>query len=167
MGKTVVNCIIIVYVVIAILVTMCLLSYNDKKVTQFGTKSLIIINKDDENFKYKKGDLVILDSENYEQAQEGDTLFFYNNDNVKIAKVRERLDYQNGVINYKVDDSSFEVIKEDIIGTSTNEKVIGKVGGFLKFLESKWGFLFLIVFPSLLAFLHEITELISEIKSKE
>ena len=115
MGKTIGNCIIIVYVAIAILVTVCLLSFNDKKITQFGTKSLIIINKDDEDFKYKKGDLVILDSENYEQAQEGDTLFFYNNDNVKIAKVRERLDYNNGVINYKVDESSFEVIKDDII----------------------------------------------------
>ena len=167
MGKTIGNCIIIIYVAIAILVTVCLLSYNDKKITQFGTKSLVIISKNDDDFKYKKGDLVILDSENYEQAQEGDTLFFYNNDNVKIAKITKRMDYGEAGVNYRVDETSFEVIKDDIIGTSTNEKVIGKVGGILKFLESKWGFLFLIVFPSLLAFLHEITELITEIKSKD
>ena len=39
------------------------------------------------------------------------------------------------------------------------------MGTVLNVLESKWGFLFLIVFPSLLAFLYEITVVFSEIKN--
>ncbi len=45
--------------------------------------------------------------------------------------------------------------------------VIGAVGGILKLLESKWGFLFIIVFPSLLAFLREIKELVMELTGKK
>lgn len=41
------------------------------------------------------------------------------------------------------------------------------MGTVLKVLESKWGFLLLIVFPSLIAFLYEITELFSELKDKK
>ena len=163
MGKMIVNCITVIYIVIAIAVTVCLLTYNENKVSQFGEKSLIIINKDEDDFKYKKGDLVIVNKENYGAAQEGDTVFFYNSkDTVKIAKIVKRLDYGEVGITYTID-GNYEINPADIIGTSANEKVIGKVGGILKFLESKWGFLFLIVFPSLLAFLHEVSQLIAEI----
>ena len=44
---------------------------------------------------------------------------------------------------------------------------INKIGAILGFIESKWGFLFLIVFPSLLAFLREIFELIMEMKGRK
>ena len=54
-----------------------------------------------------------------------------------------------------------------MIGTSKNAKVISKVGTVLSVLESKWGFLFLIVFPSLIAFLHEIYEFILELTNKK
>ena len=64
-------------------------------------------------------------------------------------------------------DGNYQVVHENVIGTSKNEVVIGKVGGILKILESKWGFLFIIVFPSLLAFLREIRELILELTNKK
>ena len=54
MGKLIKNFLIIVYVAIAIFVTICLLTYNQYKVSEFGTKTLIIIDKDDEELQYKK-----------------------------------------------------------------------------------------------------------------
>ena len=39
------------------------------------------------------------------------------------------------------------------------------MGTILSILESKWGFLILIVFPSLLAFLYELWEFIANIKA--
>ena len=166
MGKLIKNFLIIVYVTIAIFVTICLLTYNQYKVSEFGSKTLIIISKNDEELHYKSGDLIIADKVNYEKADVGDTVFFYINDSVKIAKILEKKDYGDAGVNYKID-GNYEVVSDTIIGTSKSITVIGKLGAILGALESKWGFLFLIVFPSLLAFLHEIYELVLEFKNKE
>ena len=44
MKKLIRNIFIIVYAIIAILVTVCLLSYNEYKVSEFGSNSLLLIN---------------------------------------------------------------------------------------------------------------------------
>ena len=166
MKKTLTNLIVIVYVVIAIGVTICLLSYNSYKVSEFGDKTLIIIDKEDEKLAYNKGDLIIVGKENYEKAGKGDTVFFYQDRGVKIAEIEQKNDYGEAGVSFTVE-GNYQIVKEDLIGTSQNIKVFSKVGSVLKFLESKWGFLFLIVVPSLLAFLHEIKELIVELANNK
>ena len=54
MKKILGNIKIILYVVVAIFTTVCLLNYNEYKVSQFGDKTLVIIDKDEEGIKYKK-----------------------------------------------------------------------------------------------------------------
>lgn len=164
--KKIGSILIIIYVVIAIFVTICLLTFNEYKVSQFGDKTLILIDKDDETLKYKKGDLVIVGLEGYEKAQDGDTVFFYKDNGIKIAEILKKNDYGEAGVTFTID-GNYQVVHEDVIGTSNNEIVLGTVGGILQLLESKWGFLFLIVFPSLLAFLREVKELISELTNKE
>ena len=165
--KKIGSVILILYVIMAIFVTICLLTFNQYKVSQFGDKTLVIIDKDEENLKYKKNDLVIVGKTGYKNAEEGDIIFFYNNNGIKIAEINKKSDYgEAGGVTFTID-GNYQVIEDDIIGTSNNELVIGKVGGILKVLESKWGFLFLIVFPSLLAFLREVRELLLELKNKD
>lgn len=53
---------------------------------------------------------------------------------------------------------------DDVIGTTKNIKVIPNLGTILSILESRYGYLFLIVVVSFVAFLYEIYELIMEIK---
>lgn len=166
MKKTLGNIIVIIFVLLAILTTVCLLSYNDYKVSEFGDKTLVIIDKDDENLEYNKGDLIIVGKEGYEKAQIGDTLFFYDNEGIKIAKIIDKQDFGEAGVNFTID-GNYNVVPERVIGTSGNIKVIPKVGKILSLLESKWGFLFLIVFPSLIAFLHEIYQLILELSDKD
>ena len=166
MKKTIGNLIIIIYVVVAIFTTICLLTFNEYKVSEFGDKTLVIINKDEEGTIYKKGDLVIVGKEGYEKADKGDTIFFYDNDGIKIAEVVQKNDYGDSGVTFKIE-GNYQVVKSDMIGASNNAKVISKVGSILSVLESKWGFLFLIVFPSLLAFLHEIYEFILELTNKK
>ena len=60
-----------------------------------------------------------------------------------------------------------KVIEDDVIGSEDNVKVYSKVGKILSILESRWGFLFLIIFPSVIAFLHEIFEVIVELGNKD
>ena len=166
MKKTIGNLIIIIYVAVAIFTTICLLTFNEYKVSEFGDKTLVIINKDEEGTIYKKGDLVIVGKEGYEKADKGDTIFFYDNDGIKIAEVEQRNDFGDAGVTFTIE-GNYQVVKSDMIGASNNAKVISKVGGILSVLESKWGFLFLIVFPSLLAFLHEIYEFILELTNKK
>lgn len=166
MKKTIGNLIIIIYVVVAIFTTICLLTFNEYKVSEFGDKTLVIINKDEEGTIYKKGDLVIVEKQGYEKADKGDTIFFYDNDGIKIAEVEQRNDFGDAGVTFTIE-GNYQVVKSDMIGASNNAKVISKVGGILSVLESKWGFLFLIVFPSLLAFLHEIYEFILELTNKK
>ena len=61
MKKTITNVIFIIYVVIAVFVTICLLSYNQFKVTEFGNYSLVIVTDNEMIPDYNKGDLLILD----------------------------------------------------------------------------------------------------------
>ena len=166
MKKFLVNLIVVIYVIIAIFTTFCLLTYNDYKVSEFGDKSLVIIDKEDQGFDYKKGDLLIIGKNGYEKAGSGDTLFFYQNGVIKIAQIDEKKDFGDAGVTFVID-GNYQVVHEDVIGTSNNVKVISKAGTVLSVLESKWGFLFLIVFPSLLAFLHQIYALIMEITNKK
>ena len=164
--KKIGSIIIILYVIVAIFVTMCLLTFNKYKVSQFGDKTLVIIDHDDETLKYKNGDLVIVGLTGYENAEEGDNVFFYKDNGIKIAEIKKKNNYGEAGITFTID-GNYQVVHEDVIGTSNNETVIGGIGGILGALESKWGFLFLIVFPSMLAFLREIKELFMELTNKK
>jgi len=166
MKRALMNIIIIIYVVIAILATICLLSYNEYKVSVIAGKTLVIMDENVPNEKYTKGDLVIVGKEKYESAQKGDLVFFYENRGIKVAEIQDVKVFDTTGTTFVVD-GNYEIPGEDLIGTSKDEKIISKVGKVLQILESKWGFLFLIVFPSLLAFLHEIYQLILEISNKK
>ena len=58
-----------------------------------------------------------------------------------------------------------EIPSDLAIGPTKNSTRIGKLGRILSILESKWGFLILIVFPSLLAFLYELWEFIANVRA--
>ena len=60
MKKIISNGLFIIYVAIAIFVTVCLLSYNEFKVTEFGDYSLVIISDEGLEPDFNKGDLVIV-----------------------------------------------------------------------------------------------------------
>ena len=93
-------------------------------------------------------------------------MFFYDHDGIKIEEIKKKNDFGDAGVTFSID-GNFQVVKEDVIGTSNNVKTISKVGTVLSVLQSKWGFLFLIVFPSLIAFLHEIYEFILEMTNKK
>ena len=166
MKKAISNIIVIIYVIIAIFVTVCLLSYNDNKITEFGDKSLIIIESDNKDYKYKKGDLIITNKKSIKTAKEGDDIFFYDNEGLKIAEIQKIKEFEEAGRNFIIE-GDYTIVEDDVAGSSNDITVKHNIGTILTVLESKWGFLFLIVFPSLLAFLYEIYELILEITNQK
>lgn len=168
MKKIVWNIFVILYAGIAIFTTICLLSYNEYRVTELGSYSLIIVDSRDLEPNYNKGDLIIADK-SY-KLEIGDEVFFYNtyNPNVEInvAKITEKQGTSESDATYTVEGNK-TIKAENVLGPTDKAKKISKLGGILSVIESKWGFLILIVFPSLIAFLYEITELVSDLKDKK
>lgn len=169
MKKTILNIIFGIYVVIAVFVTICLLAYNEFKVTEFGDYSLVIITDDEMTPDFNKGDLVIVDKS--QDVFTGDKAFFYDTYNrqieVRLGEVvdLERVTQTEQTFTFEGD---HKVSSEYVLGGVNGASVIPGVGAVLNVLESKWGFLFLIVLPALLAFFYQITVVVSDIKgSKE
>ena len=165
MKKILINLFIVIYAIIAIFVTVCLLSYNDYKVTVFGKYSLIIIDSNEIKGDYQKGSLVIVDGD--VEPNVGEKTFFYNvlgKNEITLAEVKNKQTHKNQETTYTFDEDLL-VSQSSIIGSTKNTTVIPYAGTILAILESKWGYLFLIVLISLLAFLYEITKAIEDIRA--
>lgn len=169
MKKIIGNVIVIMYVIIAVFVTVCLLSYNQYKVTEFGNSSLVIISDNNLEPQFNNGDLVIVNKK--DKIKVGEDAFFYNTYSkemeVTLGKIVAEEKISETEKTYTLE-GNMPISSEYVIGPASTASKIGVVGGILGVLESKWGFLFIIVFPSLLAFIYELGVVISEIiKSKK
>ena len=161
------NSIIFIYILLIIFVTICLLSYNDDKITVFGDKSLI--PSIDENLEpdYTIGDLVIVEKNKLNKVQEGDVVFFYRTfageATINYAKLTGVERVTDTEYTFTVE-GDYKFSSTYYIGNTESTVIIPKVGHILTILESKWGFLFLGVFPSLVAFLYTLYSIIAEVR---
>ena len=169
MKRIIVNILVIIYAIIAVLTTICLLSYNEYKISEFGDNSIILVTNEDLTPDFNKGDLIIVNSGNKSKIDIGDKVFFYNSQDKKVevalAQVTNKEIITSKEITFTVG-KDHEVSSQYVLGATKNATVIPVVGGILGVLESNWGFLFLIVFPSLIEFLYELTVVFSEIKEE-
>lgn len=161
------NFIIFVYILLIIFVTICLLSYNDYKITVFGEKSLIPIIDENLEPDYTVGDLLIVEKNKLNRVQEGDTVFFYRTfageATINYAKLIGVERVTNTEYTFTVE-GDYKFSSAYYIGNVDSTIIIPKVGYVLTVLESKWGFLFLGVFPSLVAFLYTLYSIIAEVR---
>ena len=62
---------IILYVLLSVFITLCLLMYNEYNVTEFGNKILVMVENDTTG-KFNKGDLIIVTkNDDYEKEDIG------------------------------------------------------------------------------------------------
>ena len=162
MKKIIRNIVIVIYAIIAISVTVCLLSYNDYKVTVFGQTSLLIMDSEELEPDYEKGSLVIVDGS--KNIEVGDKIFFYNAKHaITLAEVTNIRHSEDTETAYTLEGDK-AISEQYVIGPAKDAKTIGKLGAALGVLESKWGFLLLVVLPAVLAFLYEVFEVITEVR---
>lgn len=166
MKRVLTNIIVIIYIAIAIIVTLCLLNYNEYKVTEFGDKTLIIIDDKTLEPSYSKGDLVIADKSTLSETKQGEKIFFYSDNKIKLGEVQQINKYE-GMDSTFILTGNYQIVEDDVIGNVNSAKVYGTLGTILGAIESKWGFLFLIIFPAVLAFLYEIMQVVKELKSSK
>ena len=158
-GRFLLNIVIFAWLIVALFVTVCLLSYNEFKVTTFGNTSLLIVDSDELEPDYLEGDLLIVKRNSDAKINVGDKVFYYNSELDSDVLV------YNGVVENKEqagkDQTTYhingtKVSGDYVAGKIEGSKVYHKVGKILGIFTSKWGFMFLVIFPSLFAIIYEI-----------
>lgn len=159
---------ITIYCLVAIALTICLLNYNDYNITVLGDKTFVIVRDDDLLPDYQKGDLVIVTRNPNRNVVVGDKIFFYSDDkeevSVNLGTVVEKVNVTKTETTFTMN-GDYPISSEYLIGKTETSKVFHKLGSVLSVLESRFGFLFLIIFPILVLFIYEIFAVIKEIKS--
>lgn len=161
--KIIFSIILIIFFGFTIFMTILLLNFNDYGVTQFEDTSILIIKKGFTSETYKKNSLVIVESKEIKDYNIGEEVFVYHLDgkggaNIQIGQVGKIYEEDDAIAFTNGDTYS----QEFIIGSGT--KIYENIGKYLSILESKWGFLFIILVPNFFIFIYQLYVLIIEIK---
>ena len=157
MGKKIKGILFSIYLIIALTITLLLLGYNDFKVTEIGTYSLLMITDNELAPEFNKGDLVIVNKD--DEVLTGRKAFFYDTYNQKIEVRLGKVDNVEKVTsleNTYTFEGDRKISGQYVLGPANTAEIIPHLGTVLSVLESKWGFLFLIVFPILVASVNQI-----------
>lgn len=158
----------VIYSIIAITVTVLLLSFNDYRCSEIGGYTIYIAEDDSLEPQYKEGSILLIEQTSDKNVEIGDELLMYkvidSQEYEIVTRTLENKTQQGRHIVYDVDqDETYD--SDYFIGKAEDVKVIeGPWGTILSILESKWGYLFCIVVVSLLLFLQEVFDLIVELK---
>ena len=167
MKKVLGSILLVVYSIIAITVTILLLSYNEYNCSEIGDYTVYIVRDDSLEPEYKQGSILLIRRTSDKNIQQGDSMFFY-----KVINSQE-FEFVEGTLDKKIQQGRhlvYSTTEEEnyasdyFIGKADDTVVISGWGYLLSLLESKWGYLFCIVIVSLLLFLQEAFELAMELK---
>lgn len=162
-----VEVIIIIYVV---LVTMFVLCKNKYGYTQFGDYSFTNIDLiAEKNVKdTKKGDLLVVKNSN--DIHKGDLIYYYAvlNDNyiVRSAVVTDvKEDDYSALYTVSLSNTTINVASSRVLGKYST--VYNNLGSILSVLESRVGFLLLVLLPIMVVFIYQVYEFIIMLKYDE
>lgn len=156
------------WVILAIFATVCLLSYNDYQISTFGKYSLVIINNKELREFYEEDSLVIVKKDNEENYKVGDKILFYsgNPEVINFINMGEITDIQTASgaqSSYLIGDH--KVSYDDLIGKVNGSIVYKKVGLVLSVIESRWGFMFFVILPTIFLAVYEVYSIVNEVKN--
>ncbi len=169
-GSIALDVIVTIWFIIAVFVTICLLSYNEFKVTKFGNNSLIIVDSDELEPLYKEGDLLVVKRISDNKIEVGDEVFYYNTSKdsetmIFTDVVQDKEAVTKTETTYTLNGS--RVSGEYIMGSTASTKVYSGLGTVMGILTSKWGYMFLVIFPTLFAIIYEIMMIIDIARDKK
>lgn len=167
MKKVFLSIVIILYLIVCMVVTKCLLTYNDYMISEISDKTLIIIDEDTKILDYKKGSLLVVTKDLKVKPEE--KVIYYNTAddkvNIEVGTVELKEKVTENEYTFLIDDNF--VSSKFIIGAVDDIKEYKVIGSILGILESKWGYLTIVILPILLMFVCEVHQLIGELKPKK
>lgn len=148
---------ICIYFILTIFITYILLSYNKYNVASIGNSYIVSLNTKID--KYDENDLLIVKKSD---VNVGDFVLYSDSYNLPLnVKSGNIKDIKSDVI---VLDTDVTITSENIIGSINNIKSYNYIGYIYSLLISKWGYLAIIIFPILIAFVYEIFAIIKEVR---
>ncbi len=158
-----------VWALVAIVTTILLLSFNGYGVSEIGDYSIFIVDNERLEPTFLKNDLVITKKVAENKYSVGDFAFFYIDNPedavfINYGQINKIVEANHAEDSYYFGDDSVAYGK--LIGPANGSIVYHKVGLILSILESKWGFMFFIIFPTIFAVVYEIYSIVEEVKSK-
>lgn len=163
-GKVALVIFILLYGALAIMLTLCLFNLNQQGLAVFENVTTVIPLRENYSNEYKEGDLVIVkkDSVSDNKVEVGDGIFYY--------ATEENYSVEYGVVSNIVEDSgdAVYVVGKDYnvyFNTFIGHKItnLGHFGGAYKVLTSQFGYLALVILPTLIAVVVEIYAVIMEV----
>ena len=163
----IINFVLGIWLVVAILVTVCLLSYNEFNISEIAGHTLLIIDNEEMEPVFKKGDLVFVSDENKYDFELGEEVFFYNESSVEgvvinQGTITDKEKVSNTETTYTIEDQT--ISSSYVIGAANQSIVWHYMGYVLAIFESRWGYMFLVILPTLFALIYEIIAIVEEIK---
>lgn len=156
-----------VWLIIAIFVTVCLLSYNDFSIPVIGKNSFVIINSDELEPQFNEGDLIIVKRDSDKNINVDDVVFFIsgvkkNQAFINVGKILQLEQITPVETHFMIE--NIVVPGEQVLGKT--EGVIGMryMGTVLAVLTSRWGYLFLIILPTLFFLVYEVLMIVEEVR---
>ena len=167
--KIVLSIVISVYLILIVFTTAFLLNRNDYGVSSFAGRYLVLV--EDEGIEdYSNNTLLFISKVDNKNIEIGQKAFFYDtystDHKIKYAEVVIKEEINEKETTYVLKDNS-SVSSEYVLGTKESTSAHHFLGQLLYVLQSKWGFLFLVVFPLFLAFIYEIYAIYKEIKNNK
>ena len=170
--KVVIDIVLAVWFLLAVISIVCLLSYNEFATTQLGKYTLLIIDDNGmkEKYGYEEGDLLIVKRDADSTMKVGDYAFYY--DASKKTSVLVYTGKINSITPVTAAESTFDIdgVKvsgEYVIGTMNQVGVYHHAGTILGVMTSKWGFMFLVIFPTIFLIVYEIIMIVESFKEKD
>lgn len=170
LGKLLIDLIEAVVVLYVIVLTACLLFVNSYGYTEFGNYTIVQAHKAEASTlpNVKNGDLLIIKNGN--DIVKGNVIYYYAGINdkyyIKSGKVTEITGDEYGTF-YKLD-------KKNETNTISDQKLVGNyisihhnVGKILDVLESKIGFLLLVLLPIMCIFIYHVYNFVIILKYEE
>lgn len=164
--KIISSILVAAFLIFSIAMTVLVLNYNEYGVTQFGDTSIILVKEKISSEKYKKGDLVLVESKKLADIKVGDELFVYRLTDKSVVNLEVGIVGQVHENDHAISFENGDTYDIDFVA-GTGNKIYNKLGTYLSIIESKWGFLFLVLVPSFLIFIYQVYALIIEIKYGE
>ncbi len=151
--------------ILDILLTMYLLSYNEYNVSVLNNKTLIVMNS--KIGDYKKGDLLVVTKNPNKEYKVGDQIFFYDVTSkesiINYGKINA-VNVNTAGLNSFIMSDSFLLTDQYLIGKEDATVVYAGVGSIIGLLASRWVFLFLVIVPILILFIYQLYLFFNELK---
>lgn len=171
MKKVVCRVLVGIFACIAIFVTANLLAYNDYEVAEFGNKSFVLVDKHMVNFGYKEGQLLVITKSSSGSIKKDDIVLYYNVNATSVNTNKVNID-QGKVEEVSDDGKHFymngnSIADKYVLGSSSSIKTYPVIGGVLSVLESRVGYLLIILMPTLVLFAYLFRKIVVELKEEK